>query len=328
MDELQRLILESQTIIIMQADNPDGDSLGSALALEQILGDMGKEPLLYCGVHIPDYLHHLSGWDRVSDVLPMQFDLSIIVDTSANSLFGTLNQSADHILVSKKPCIVLDHHDVEANIPYATVVYNQPVVATGQVIYNVATELDWPLNVRAKEMIAASIMSDSLGLTSEGTGAETFHIVGELVAGGVSIAELENNRRELMRKSATMTAYKGQLLQRVEYVADGRIALIHIPWEEIEKYSHEYNPPMLVMDDMRSTTGVQLAIAFKTYSDGHITGKIRCNYGVTIANQLAARFGGGGHPYAAGFKINDSRPYYEVKSECIDYATTLLNNLN
>ncbi len=325
--DINRLIAGSQRILIMQADNPDGDSLGSALALEHIIGDMGKEPLLYCGVHIPDYLHYLPGWDRVSNELPGQFDLSIIVDTSADSLFETLNKSGFRSRVAGKPCIVIDHHAVENTIDYAAVICNKPVVATGQIIYELAAQLGWTLNSEAKSMIAVSIMSDSLGLVSEGTSARSIHIIGELVEGGVNLALLENARRVLMRKSAELTNYKGQLLQRIEYHADGRIAVIHVPWEEIERYSQAYNPSMLVIDDMRSTLGVDVAIAFKTYNDGHITAKIRCNYGKTIAGELAKQFGGGGHPYASGFKVNDGRSYQSVKDACITAGTELLNAL-
>lgn len=326
-EQIAAIMSTAQHVVIMQADNPDGDSLGSALALEQIIGDMGKEPYLYCGVRIPDYLHHMQGWDRVSNELPDNFDVTIIVDTSADSLFGVLNDSSGRKRVASKPCIIVDHHDVEPDIAYATVVLSPPAVATGEVIYELAGQLDWPLNLAAKKFLASSIMADSLGLTSEGTSARSIHIMGELVESGVSIAELENNRRELMRKSAELTAYKGALLQRVEYYADGRIALIHIPWPEIERYSHAYNPSMLVIDDMRSTIGVAVAIAFKTYDDGRITAKIRANFGRTIAGDLAKHFGGGGHPYASGFKVSGGRTYEDVKQECIGVATELLDAL-
>jgi phosphoesterase RecJ-like protein len=327
-DKIAQIIGGAHRIVIMQADNPDGDSLGSALAMEQILGDMGKEPYLYCGVHVPDYLHHLPGWDRVSNELPAQFDATVIVDTSADSLFGVLNDSAGRQQVGKKPCVVLDHHQVEPDIPYATVVLSPQAVATGEVLYELARQLEWPVNLEAGKMLVASIMADSLGLTSEGTSARSIHIVGELVESGVSIAELENNRRELMRKSAELTAYKGELLQRIEYFADGRIAVIHIPWPEIERYSHAYNPSMLVIDDMRFTTGVDVAIAFKTYPDGKVTAKIRCNFGKTIAADMARHFGGGGHPYASGFKIEGGRDYQDIKQESVEVAARLLDELS
>jgi bifunctional oligoribonuclease and PAP phosphatase NrnA len=321
------LINQAHKIVIVQADNPDGDSLASALALEQILGDMGKEPFMYCGVDMPSYLTHLAGWDRVSNELPSQFDLSIIVDTSALSLLEVLGKRQQLGWLRAKPCIVLDHHTNENSIDFATVVINQVAVSTGEVIYELAKQFDWPLNPVAREMIASSILSDSLGLTSEGTSARSIHIIAELVEAGVSIAELENRRREMMRKSPELVHYKGDLLKRVEYFSDDRIATVTIPWKEIEHYSHAYNPTVLVLDDMRLTENTDVAIGFKVYSDGKVTAKIRCNYGKKIADKLAEHFGGGGHPYASGFKIKDGRPFDEIKTDCIRVATELLDTL-
>ncbi|HEX3568748.1 MAG TPA: DHH family phosphoesterase [Candidatus Saccharimonadales bacterium] len=324
---IHEIIEAAERIVIVQADNPDGDSLGSALALEQILGDLGKQPYLYCGADIPSYLSYLKGWDRVQKDLPHQFDAAIIVDTSANSLLENLQKTGQRAWLAAKPVIVIDHHNVENTITYAKVVCNHTAVAAGEVMYELAQQLNWPINLVAKEMIATAIMSDSLGLTTDATTARSIAIISELVAGGVSIAELEQARRELMRKSPNLVRYKGELLQRIEYFADNRVATVTIPWEEIEKYSPEYNPSMLVIDDMRMTTGTVIAISFKLYNDGHVTAKIRANYGAPIAGKLAEHFGGGGHPYASGFKVTGSRPFNELKSECIQVATDLLDNL-
>ena len=321
------ILNDAKHVVILQADNPDGDSLGSALALEHILGDMGKEPSLYCGADIPSYLTYLSGWDRVSKELPQQFDAAIIVDTSADSLFENLERSGQKNLLKSKPVIVLDHHATEATISYAKVILNQPAVATGEVIYELARALDWTLNLEAKQLIATAIMADSLGLVTTATSARSIHIIAELVEGGVSLAELEHARRALMRKSPELVHYKGKLLDRVEYLAGNRIAIITIPWQEIERYSAAYNPSMLVMEDMRMTTGTQLAIAFKTYKDGRMTAKIRANQDAPVAGKLAEHFGGGGHAYASGFKVQDGRPFNEIKSECMQIATELLDNL-
>ena len=325
--KIKQLIAAAQRIVILQADNPDGDSLGSALALEQILGDMGKEPILYCGVDIPAYLRYLPGWDRVTKELPNQFDASIIVDTGADSLFEQLEKTGQKGWVKAKPVIVIDHHATEANIDFANVICNHPAVATSEVIYELAQQLDWPLNQTAKAMLATAIMADSLGLVTEATSARSIHIIAELVEGGVSLAELEHSRRLLMRKSPELVHYKGELLQRVEYFNDNQVAIITIPWKEIEQYSSQYNPSMLVLEDMRMTTGTHVAIAFKTYNNDRITAKIRANQGYAIADKLAEHFGGGGHAYASGFKIQDGRTFKEIKAECIDLATNLLSKL-
>lgn len=327
-ERIRELVAASKHIVILQADNPDADSLGSALALENILGELSKQPSLYCGVDMPGYLAYLTGWSRVAHELPRDFDLAIIVDTSADSLFETLNASGQKNLLTSKPVIVLDHHITESTINFAAVQCNQPVVATGEVIYELAQQLGWPVNLEAKTMIVAAILSDSLGLTTEATSARSIHIIAELVEGGVSIPALEDSRRELTRKSPELTRYKGELLQRIEYAAGGRVATVAIPWREIETFSPLYNPSMLVIDDMRSVTGCKVAVSFKIYNDGHITGKIRCNYGYPIAAKLAEHFGGGGHIYASGFKIDPKgRPFNEIKSECTSFAAELLDQL-
>jgi bifunctional oligoribonuclease and PAP phosphatase NrnA len=327
-EQIKQFVDGAKDIVIMQADNPDGDSLSSSLALEQILHDMGKTPHLYCGINIAAHLKYLPGWDRVSSDLPKQFDITIIVDTSSKALLEVAEKSGQLSWVAAKPAIVIDHHDVNNTIDFAKVVHNDPkAVSTGEVIYELAKELGWPLDINALNMIAISILSDSLGLMTEATTARSIHIVAELVEQGVKLAELDNARRELMRKSVELVRYKAELLKRIEYTDDNSIATVDIPWEEIEKYSNAYNPSMLVLDDMRLTEGTDIAIAFKQYKDGKVTAKIRCNFGKGIANKLAEHFGAGGHPYAAGFKITDGRALSDIKAETIKVASQLLNEV-
>lgn len=304
-EAIGQLIDDSKTVVIIQADNPDGDSLASALALEQIVGDLGKEPHLYCGVDIPDYLKHLQGWDRVGKDMPSKFDLSIIVDTSANTLLEKLNDSHYRNLVASKPVIVLDHHsDVECDIPYATTVINDTdAVATGEVIYKLANELGWSLNLQAKTLIAGSILSDSLGLSSEGTTADTYRVMADLIEGGVDRPAMEEARRELTKMPLKIFKYKAQLIDRTEFHADDQIALVTVPHDELMEFSPLYNPAPLVQNDMLQTEKVRVAIVLKRYKDGKVTGAIRCGYNTKIANDLAGHFGGGGHPYASGFNV-------------------------
>lgn len=327
--DIKQIVDSAQHIVVVQADNPDGDSLASALALEQILGDLGKQVSLYCGVEMPTYLRYLEGWDRVYTELPVQFDASIIVDTSAIILLEQLDKTGSLHWLKTKPCIVLDHHTAsQPTIDFATVTYLKEAVSTGELIYELSHQLGWGRNIYANNHIMTSIMSDSLGLTSEGTSARSIAIVSELVEQGVKIPDLEDKRRSLQKKSPALLRYKAELLQRIEYSDDSRVATILIPWDEIQKYSNEYNPSVLVLDEMRQVTGVCIAIAFKTYPDGRITGKLRANYGYGVAADVAAHFGGGGHPYAAGFRITNGKPYNEVKSECIRKTQELLTTLH
>lgn len=322
------MIDKSAKIVIVQADNPDSDSLASALALEQIFGDMGKEVHLYCGVELPSYLMYLAGADRVATELPNNFDLSVIVDTSSLTLLEQLQKRGQIGWLAAKPSLIIDHHTTEPTIKFATVIINNQAVSTGEIIYELAYEYGWPLNSQAQKMIAISILSDSLGLMSGGTSSRSIHIMAELVQSGVSLPEIDNARRETLKRDPSLIHYKGRLLQRVEFYNENKIATVTIPWEEIEKYSPLYNPSMLVLDDMRLALGTDVAIAFKVYKDGKITAKIRSNYGKGISARLAEHFGGGGHDYAAGFKIQNQRSYEQIKSETIETASRLLAELD
>lgn len=325
--KIAEIIDSSQHIVVVQADNPDTDSLASALALEHILGEKGKTVTLYCGVDLPSYLRYLPGSDRVIKDFPKQFDATIVVDTSSDTLLEQLNKTGAKSWLAAKPCIVIDHHATDPTISFAAVMANHPAVASGEVIYEVARQLEWPLNQQAKELIAISILSDSLGLMSEATSARSIRIIAELVEGGVKLAQIENARRETMRREPELIHYKGRLLQRVEFYENNQIALVSIPWDEIEKFSPLYNPSMLVIEDMRLGKNVGVAIAFKLYKDGKITAKIRTNYGQGIADKLAEHFGGGGHPYASGFKISPGKSYESVKAETIQVAKKLLDEI-
>ena len=328
--QLDDLIKQSKKIVIIQADNPDGDSLGSALALEQILGDLGKDAYLYCRIDIPSYLKYLKGWDRIERDLPKNFDMSILVDCSSITLLENSAKNGDISLLSKKPFVVLDHHmTIDTQIDFASLQIIEDVPATGQLIFEIAKKLKYKVNIDAANALTVAIMSDTLGMTTTSTTSATIRVVADLVDIGVDLNFMDEARRNLNRKSPELIAYKGQLLQRIEFFRDNSIAIITIPWEEIEKYSHAYNPPMLVMDDMRLGEGTKVALAFKSYPDGRITGKLRTNLDAPIANQLAKHFGGGGHDHASGFKIDGDKNQQitQVKNDFIEYCSQLLDKL-
>jgi nanoRNase/pAp phosphatase (c-di-AMP/oligoRNAs hydrolase) len=73
---------------------------------------------------------------------------------------------------------------------------------------------------------------------------------------------------------------------------------------------------------------VKLTIVFKTYDDSHVTAAIRANSGAPIAGTLAEHMGGGGHDYASGFKTGPGQTFTKVKTDCLEFAAQLLDNLN
>jgi len=333
-DKITDILASAQSIVIVQADNPDADSLGSALALEQILGDLGKEPIMYCGVDMPGYLRYLEGWDRVVKDLPQKFDASIIVDASTQTLFEKLRQSGRQTWLAGKPCIVLDHHAEVSSataISFANVIINDAKrSSTGELIYGLATDAKWPLNVLAQSFLMTAILGDTQGLSNQLTSPATYRIMADMTEAGVDRAKLEDARREASKMPPVIFSYKAKLIDRTQLLADGRVAIVTVPQKEITDFSPLYNPGPLIQGDMLQTAGVRVSIVLKSYDDGKITAAIRCNNGSPIASDLASHFGGGGHPYASGFKIDpgpNSRSLDSVRQECIATATELLDKL-
>jgi phosphoesterase RecJ-like protein len=198
--------------------------------------------------------------------------------------------------------------------------------STGELIYGLAKQLVWPLAPLAQEMLMTAILGDTQGLSNQLTNARTYRIMAEMTEAGIDRQKLEELRREYSKMPVEIYTYKATLINRTEFVADNRVAMVAIPQAEISHYSPLYNPAPLIQNDMLQTEGVLVSIVFKHYADGKITAAIRCNSSAPIGSKLAEHFGGGGHPYASGFKINGGRSFAAVKSECAAFATELLDN--
>lgn len=300
--QFEDFLKQNNKISIIQAENPDGDSLGSALALDYLLEN--KEITLYCPVDLPKYLHYFPDWSRVSNEFDWKADAYIIVDTAAEVLLSKLLEDPTiKNLLETKPVFVIDHHETEDDLSFSHEKFTKPTPACCTIIFDIAKELNLNINKQAAESLVSGILSDTLGLTSATVTSDTFRTVAELVDLGANIAELEEIRRDFMKKSPRILDYKADLIKRIEYSLDGALATVHIPWDDIKTYSDEYNPNVLILEEMRMVENVDVAVAIKTYPDGKVTGKIRT--ALPIADKIAGYFGGGGHPYASGFRTYD-----------------------
>ena len=322
-EQIISAIQGAQKINVIQAENPDGDSLGTSLALEELIGELGKEVSMYCPVEIPKYLRYFKGWDRVSMTFDTTAEIAIIVDTSADVLLTKVLQTPGvrHFLESHET-YVLDHHTTKSNLTFKHSGIFEDAIATSEIVYRIAVEAGWKITEQAAEHMLGAQLSDSLGLSIQTVKPENYQIAAALTSLGAHVATIENRRREFMKKSPEILAYKGELLGRVQYHLDGKLATVHIPWEDIQAYSDQYNPSVLVLDELRLVEGVEVGVALKTYPDGKLTGKLRSN--LPISETIAAFFGGGGHPYASGFRVYEQ--YDSVLTELLTATAKALES--
>ena len=319
-------------IVVVQGDNPDGDSLASSLAMEQLLHEQGVESTMLCSIDVPEYLKHMEGWSRVVNQLPRAFDGWILVDCEYMRLLDNYTKDDTLSRLKTKPLLVIDHHNSPTDIDFAELIVNDVNgVATGQVIYHLAELLGWAVSKQTGELLVTSIMSDTLGLTSVALNnrPSPLRIIADLVEKGVSLSELNERRLARLKITPEIFTYKGELISRVEFHHNGSVATLDIPHDEIKEYSMEYNPTV-VLDEARYIEGLAVMIGFKSYQRNgkvfRITGRIRCTNGYAIARDLAASFAdGGGHAYAAGFKIEgQDLDLSDIKKQTIAKAHELL----
>lgn len=319
-EKFVEFLKDKTRICIVQAENPDGDSLGSAIALDYILKN--TENHLYCPVDIPKYLRYFADWSRVEIEFDYKADGYIIVDTASSVLLSKLiDDVAIRNCLYGKPVLVIDHHETDDDLEFPHEAIIEPLPACADLIYKIAKANHFEINKEAACALYSAISSDTLGLVSASVTADTMRTMAGLIELGANPAELDEQRREFMKKSQRILDYKADLIKRVEYSLDGKLATIHIPFEEIQQYSDEYNPNVLILEELRLVEGVDVAIAIKTYPDGKITGKVRATK--PVAEQVAGYFGGGGHPYAAGFRTYDLS-YEDVVADVVKILPDLL----
>lgn len=325
--KFEELVSGAKTILVLQPEKPDSDSLGSSIALENILGDLGKEVAMYCQDEIPGYIRTISGWDRVSDTFPTSFDFTILVDTGGPQMVARTLEKHGKALGSK-PFVIIDHHTNREPMPFETIdIINTEISSAGHLIYNIASQFGWAINLEAKQAISVSIIADTGNFVWPITTPEALEIVASFMREGLNLPAIHAANREASALDWDLFEFKQQLLSRIEFYDERKIAILVIKPEELKKYADRYDPAALVVGDMRSIKGVKVTAVLRQYDSTDaknsikIKGSLRST--LNIAADAASHFGGGGHLQAAGFRV-DGKPAGVVKAELVEVLTELI----
>jgi phosphoesterase RecJ-like protein len=302
---LAKLIDAAESILVLQPERPDTDSLCSALTLEHVLGDLGKTVHMYCQDPMPPYIDYFEGVDRISDDLPKKFDLTILVDTGGvQQIQRTLEKHQGRL--AAKPFVIIDHHATREPLPFPTIdIIDPESAAAGELLVKISHQLGWTINAEAAGLIVAAIMSDTLGLTTPSTQPHTIHTVADMADLGADLYALNQARIEAGALDQDVFALKGKLLQQVEFLLDGKLALLTVDPATLKAYAKRYDPSALVIYDMQHVRGVELAVVIRDY---HPKIKLSLRANSAVAAPVASEFGGGGHPQAAGATVEAGDP--------------------
>lgn len=325
--QLNELVQPARTVLILQPDARyiDPDSLRSALALGEIMTSLDKTPILFINEELEDYFKIIPGSEKFVTKFPEEFDLTILVDTG-NPQAQLPDQLMNHSdQLKAKPLVILDHHANRSELTWpALEIVDHKVIATGELIFDLAKELGWPISQMAAEHMVWSILSDSNYLIYS-RNPNTLTILGEL--NQISHTKVNDFYEKLYQTtslSREIFKEKQQLLSEVEFHVDGKMSLGVVPKRVSDMCNGAIDSKSLLLDDMRNIKGVEMAVLLIEDEINVYKGSTRSSQ-TPAAVMLARHFGGGGHDKASGFLVR--KPLVELKPEIISAAEQVLRDI-
>lgn len=284
----------AKTIGIISHINPDGDNLGSIMALYHSLSEYGSavRPIAIDG--IPDNLDFLPNIFDMSDDIESELDLLICVDCSDEYRLG----NAMSLIDKSKVVINIDHHKTNSMFGDINLV-DDGAAATGELIYTLLKETELPLNYNAALSIYTAISADTGSFRYSSTTPLTHRIAAELMEFGVD-CQLVNENLYQRNSLGKMLLYK-TVINRLELELEGRVAYTYVLGSDYGELGLKKSDMEGVVELVRDIEGVQLAFLLKETSDG-FRGSFRSETNIDVS-EIAMRLNGGGHSQAAGFFV-------------------------
>ncbi len=279
--------------------NPDGDGIGSLLALTLALREKGKGVWPYLADELPSLYEFLPGKDLLRFNLPEGKDwVAIVLDCGEA---GRLGEAAQEFVKDLPEVLVLDHHEISGSL--GTRRHVELTYATGALVYKLLELLGVSLSREIALNLYVAIFSDTGGFRFQQTTEETFALAQKLIRAGVNPAEVAERLTE--HYPFSRFCLLKQALLRLKLFAKGKVAFSFLTHNDYENCRAQKADSDDFATMFRSIDGVEVSVLLKEFRPGEISVSLRSRGKINVA-RLAARFGGGGHRFAAGFKLKAS----------------------
>ena len=299
-NEAVLLINDSDSIALIAHIKPDGDALGSCMALKHALEIIGKKVDVYCQDPVPHIFSFLEGIQAIKiPTEPIkQYDVVIAIDCSDKERLGDV---CGMLFDKAAKTINIDHH--VSNTEYADInIVDSEASATGELIYELIISLGVKPEKTIAEALYTAITTDTGSFCYSNTTSRTHYIAAKLLECGIEVDRLST----ILFKQHTVawTRLLGKALGTLELHLEGKVALIQITREMIEDVGAGEGDTSGIINYAKDIEGVEVAIMLKEEEDSVKVG-LRSQFLIDVS-QIAGQFGGGGHVRAAGCKIEAS----------------------
>lgn len=297
LDNILEEINKAENIVILTHENPDGDAIGSGLAMYHALKAYGKKPDIIVPEHSRTF-NCLPGIEEVKTESNIEhYDLAISLDCATIKM---LNGFADYFENARvKVCI--DHHST--NTMFGDYNYVNPAApACSQILLVILEYFGIEISKEIGTCILAGIITDTGGFKYQGVTAETFEFVAWLLNKGVNVSKLYRQVLEVKTK-ANFELHR-LASNRIEFLENGKVAYTYITAEDEKSVNAESGDHEGIVEIGRSVEGVEVSVFVRETEKGCKI-SLRSNEYVNVADACIV-FGGGGHARAAGCTIKGS----------------------
>lgn len=286
------LLKPAQTITVLSHIRPDGDAVGSLLALARILERMDKRAVPVLPDGMPGRFRFLPGAERVQSSLPGEADLVVAVDCSDLARLGLLAEP-----LGGRVDLNIDHHATNTRFGRLNLVDDR-AAATAEMLYDLAIDQGWPLDSEAATNLLLGLVTDTIGFRTANVTPKVLRQAASLVELGAPLAEVYD--RGLNRRSLAAARYWGSGLRSLE--SEGPLVWAVLKAEDRRASGYAGHDDADLINLLSALDGAEAAIVFVEQPAGEVKVSWRARSGLDVA-KLAQAFGGGGHEPAAGAMI-------------------------
>ena len=290
-------------ILIAAHTNPDGDAVGSSIALAWLMSTLGHQVLLYNESGFPAYL----AWMRkpaplVTDLerLPGKPQLIVALDCGDRARLGEKIQP----LLDEIPVLNIDHHLGNPNYGTAANWVEPGMSSTGEMVGHIAEAMDMPLEAGLGEAVYVALVSDTGSFSYGNTKASTLRMASRLLEGGLNLADirakLDNNW------SVSKMRLWGRLMGEAQILDGGKLGVSIISRAVMDEFNASREDCEGFVEQLRRVKGVRVALLLKeTEENGKVMTRVSLrSSGADDVRKVATQFGGGGHKNAAGATVD------------------------
>ncbi len=319
------LINDSKRIILSTHVNPDGDAIGSLMALAGFLTLLGKPVRIINESKTPDLYKFLDPQDIIESYSgnhppgkkPEKGDLVIFLDLGQYSRAGKI---ADYLVNNEAAKVIIDHHQPEP-VKADVLASNPQASSTGSLVYDLMCHIDCTLiDKNIARLVLTAVVTDTGYFRYSSTTATTHLIAAELYRHGANVGEI----RKSMENGHALCRQKllGYTLARVEVIESGRMAYSVITTSMFEETGALREHTEGIIDQIRIIQNIKVASLIIQEKPDRYKVSFRTKDSVS-ANEIATLLGGGGHLRAAGATVNG--PLEKVTSQVINATRKALN---